>query len=247
MDLEPPSVDDLFALYRLCGGDSERVVELLSRLWSTQPEAIRPTVLAWIGGLPATYKPPSRSRTAPPVLPQWFMSAGQRAAAAARSGRGRMGAAGRGATLALPAGVKPPPLSAPAASGAAASELPRSFDMIALKNAVDKGASKLPQRVDRLALASLPEAATVSIPAAEWMAPRGAARQPPPQPGNGFPARGQVPAAAAPGGVPVGGTFLTGQGGGEDALGAFMYAARMGNQLSLTERASRGMGGRHMR
>ena len=36
--LEPPSVDDLFALYRLCGGDPERVIELLARLWGAQPE-----------------------------------------------------------------------------------------------------------------------------------------------------------------------------------------------------------------
>ena len=34
------SVDDLFALYRLCGGDAERVVELLARLWGASAEAI---------------------------------------------------------------------------------------------------------------------------------------------------------------------------------------------------------------
>ena len=36
--LEPPSVDDLFALYRLCGGEPDRVIELLARLWGAQPE-----------------------------------------------------------------------------------------------------------------------------------------------------------------------------------------------------------------
>ena len=51
------------------------------------------------------------------------------------------------------------------------------------------------------------------------------------------------------GGGGGGNTFLSqavhGGGNGEDALGAFMYAARMGNSIGATSRASRG--GRHMR
>ena len=59
----------------------------------------------------------------------------------------------------------------------------------------------------------------------------------------GFPPR--APGGAI-GGAP--GTFLTnGGGGGEDALGAFMYAARTGGALGVTDRGSRGFGGRHMR
>ena len=45
-------------------------------------------------------------------------------------------------------------------------------------------------------------------------------------------------------------TFLTGGeiGGGEDTLGAFMYAARNSGKLTLTGgNAGRAMGGRHMR
>ena len=63
----PPSVEDLLALYQLCGGSPRTVVEVLARLWRTSPDAIRATVEGWLTHLPPI-KPPSRSQSAPPVL-----------------------------------------------------------------------------------------------------------------------------------------------------------------------------------
>lgn len=254
-DLAPPSVDDLFALYRLCGGDAERVIELLSRLWGAQPNVIAPTVHAWLGQLPASYKPPSRSRSAPPALPSWFLHAG-RAAARAHPGSSL---ARSSTTLALPAAIKPPPLSAPAVAGkGAGGQIGRSFDMMALQQAVERGSSKLPasQRVQSFALPPMPEGAPIEfMSAAAWnVGPPnhgpGHSNARAAQPHGGFPLRAP---AAGPGGGVMGGSmgggaaFLTEQGGGEDALGAFMYAARMGGGLSMSDRVQRGYGGRHMR
>lgn len=71
LPITPPSVEDLFALYRLCGGSESRVVELLAKLWDTQPAAIASVVKGWMSGLPDA-PPPSRRRTAPPELPSWL-------------------------------------------------------------------------------------------------------------------------------------------------------------------------------
>ena len=253
---------------------------------------IAPTVHAWLGQLPATYKPPSRSRTAPPALPSWFLQAGlpqhpPRGGAAAAGGGGAGGGAGgggarAGGTLALPSGVRPPPLSAPAAQGnSGKSHGPRTFDMLALAQAVERGSSKLPAHAARnarpsntLTLPSMPEEAPIDFSAKQWMAAPAPAPRPAGGAWGGAPAHaGAFKAAGAP--APAGGfgggyggggyggggygggggeTFMTsssgsgsGGGGGDDSLGAFMYAARMGNELSVTQRASRSMGGRHMR
>ena len=64
----PPTIEDLVALFRLCGGDKLEIVHLLARLWDASPEEITPTVLSWLMELPP-YLPPSRSATALPVLP----------------------------------------------------------------------------------------------------------------------------------------------------------------------------------
>ena len=264
-DLEPPSVDDLFALYRLCGGDESKVIELLSRMWGTQPEAIAPTVRVWLGGLPAQYKPPSRSRTAPPALPSWFLNVpGLPQLGHANPGLGRSG------PIVLPNGVKPPPVSAPAAQGNKGNkEMGRTFDMLMLQKAVENGNARLPNRKDkpqnRLALQPMPEEGPVSFSAPQWMAPvpqkapsSNASSHNQNQNVNfGFPARppmgGNNGNGGGGGGGGGGNTFLSqavnaqngGGGNGEDALGAFMYAARMGNSIGATSRASRG--GRHMR
>lgn len=219
-------MDDLFALYRLCGGDATRVIELLARLWGAQPQLIAPTVRAWLGNLPAAAPPPSRSRTAPPALPSWFLTAGLRAAAGVGGMAAEVSPASGGAAdvamRALQRGInlstKPPPLSAPAAPGE--TRATRSFDMLALQQAVEQGSSKLPTRSRTLTLQPMPEEGPVSFSAPQWMAP--AAELPP---------AGRVPNA------------LT-----DDALGAFMYSERMGGgRLGITDRSSRSFGGRHMR
>ena len=232
-DLEPPSVDDLFALYRLCGGDESKVIELLSRMWGTQPEAIAPTVRVWLGGLPAQYKPPSRSRTAPPALPSWFLNVpGLPQLGHANPGLGRSG------PIVLPNGVKPPPVSAPAAQGNKGNkEMGRTFDMLMLQKAVENGNARLPNRKDkpqnRLALQPMPEEGPVSFSAPQW--------------------QGKPSLSASLGGGGAAGMLNRGPAGkvpaalGDDALGAFMYASRMGKGIGVTEAVSRGYGGRHMR
>jgi hypothetical protein len=64
----PPSLEDLMALYQLCGGKQQAVVSMLARLWKTTPQAIAPTVESWLVHLPPL-KPPSRTQSAPAVLP----------------------------------------------------------------------------------------------------------------------------------------------------------------------------------
>ena len=254
LQLEAPSVDDLFALYRLCGGDAGRVVELLARMWGTQPEAIAPTVNIWLGSLPVQYKPPSRSHTAPPALPSWFMQAGKQAQQRAAFATGGAIALGKAA-------AKPPPVSAPAVAGKRG--VGTSFDMIAMRKAVEKGQSKLGgARADVLALPSMPEHAPLAMSASQWMMPqpdRGGAPAAANGGGyngagyNGFP--GGKPLLAGPPGarMPMNGggadadVFLTGGPvSQEDELSAFMYQARQGgNALSISSRMTRG--GAHMR
>ena len=64
----PPSIEDLFSLWRLCGGSEAHVVETLARLWGTAPGDIAETVRTWLAPMPPI-KLPSRSHSAPPVLP----------------------------------------------------------------------------------------------------------------------------------------------------------------------------------
>jgi hypothetical protein len=64
----PPSYEDLYALYQLCGGRQAEVVATLARLWGTSARLIEPAVAAWLADLPPIL-PPSRSRSAPAVLP----------------------------------------------------------------------------------------------------------------------------------------------------------------------------------
>ena len=70
----PPSAQDLYELYRLCGGNQQEVMQLLARAWATSVEAIEPTVSAWLEQLP-TPVPPSRSTSAPPIFKP-FMTGG---------------------------------------------------------------------------------------------------------------------------------------------------------------------------
>ena len=63
----PPSAQDLFELYKLCGGNRLEVMQLLARAWGTSPQEIEPTVSAWLDQLPVPL-PPSRSTSAPPQL-----------------------------------------------------------------------------------------------------------------------------------------------------------------------------------
>ena len=64
----PPTLEDLVALYRLCGGDKLEVVYFLANLWRVDPDSIGPTVVSWLADMPPV-ELPSRSRSAPPVLP----------------------------------------------------------------------------------------------------------------------------------------------------------------------------------
>ena len=63
----PPSLEDLTALYQLCGGDEGEVVEFLARVWKTTPLAIATPVRLWLRELPR-FLPPSRSRTSPAAI-----------------------------------------------------------------------------------------------------------------------------------------------------------------------------------
>lgn len=67
--LSKMSYEDLHELFRLCAGNEAEVVQTLARLWQMDPSAIRPLVRSWFSI--ATFPPivpPSRSRSAPPVL-----------------------------------------------------------------------------------------------------------------------------------------------------------------------------------
>ena len=245
---EQPSTEDLFALYRLCGGDSERVVELLARLWGSDPNTIAPTVYAWLGGLPPSYRPPpSRSRTAPPALPSWFTMPRFSAINGVNHMNVRPDVPHAAKPLAgapllgrsLPsAPIKPVPLSAPAVPSAGRKE---SYDMMMLQQAVANGSSKLGMKQSRtLTLQPMPEDAVMTFSAPQWNVPAAAAAP------GAAPGRGMAPAAARgtpPGRVP--------DGMGEDALGAFMYESRMGKGIAVAQRSGgvRGgsYGGRHMR
>lgn len=67
----PPSAGDLFALYRLHGGDRTRIVYFLAAQWGADPVVIAPTVHSWLNQLPPLelLPLPSRSRTSPSMLP----------------------------------------------------------------------------------------------------------------------------------------------------------------------------------
>ena len=64
--IHAPSPEDLFGLLKLCGSE-DGVIAYLARLWSMSTTAIGPTVRGWIKALPDV-PPPSRQRSAPPVI-----------------------------------------------------------------------------------------------------------------------------------------------------------------------------------
>ncbi len=110
-----PPAEDLFALYRLCGGDEVKVIDLLAQLWGTAAVSIAPMVRQWLQNMPKLV-PPSRSRTAPPMLefaPFWAD------AAAARAGGGRrISPVPPKLAAMVPLGLhKAPPMSAPGGDG----------------------------------------------------------------------------------------------------------------------------------
>ena len=61
-----PSPEDLFGLLKLCGSE-DGVIAYLAKHWSMSTTAIGPTVRGWIKALPDV-PPPSRQRSAPPVI-----------------------------------------------------------------------------------------------------------------------------------------------------------------------------------
>lgn len=61
-----PTVEDLYGLRKLCG-DDDATVSYLSRLYNLPRDAIAPTVKSWLAELPHM-PPPSRQRSAPPVV-----------------------------------------------------------------------------------------------------------------------------------------------------------------------------------
>jgi hypothetical protein len=64
----PPSMDDLMAVFELCGSRLA-VVEFLANMWKVKESDIAATVYSWLVKLPSA-PPPSRSRSAPPTLPR---------------------------------------------------------------------------------------------------------------------------------------------------------------------------------
>ena len=63
----PIEDEDLFALYRLHGGDINSIVQFLARQWGTSPRAIAPMVYSWLAHMPPRelLPLPSRSRSSP--------------------------------------------------------------------------------------------------------------------------------------------------------------------------------------
>jgi hypothetical protein len=63
----PIEDEDLFALYRLHGGDINSIVQFLARQWGTNPRAIAPMVYSWLAHMPPRelLPLPSRSRSSP--------------------------------------------------------------------------------------------------------------------------------------------------------------------------------------
>jgi len=246
-------MEDLFALYRLCGGDAERVVELLARLWGADPNAVAPTVHAWLGGLPTSYRPPpSRMRTAPPALPSWFTMPRFSKTNGVSHDHVRPNAPNAMKPLAgapllgrppNSAPVRPVPLSAPVNPQQGRQQ---TFDMMMLQQAVENGSTKLGARNPNnrvLQLGSMPEDQPVSFSAPQW---------------HGKPSL-SASLGGADGGAPNNAAAMLNRGPagkvpaalGDDALGAFMYASRMGKAIGVAERSGgiRGgsYGGRHMR
>ena len=148
---EPPSIDDLFALYRLCGGNESRCIDLLARLWDAPRDAIAPTVRQWLSGLPSV-APPSRSRSAPPMLPAWL------AGADAVLASGKLGPIPTAAAPIAVAPCRPPPISAPARPNVLDRKGPNtaSKDVLALHRAVQQHAAKLGNTHARQVLALQP-------------------------------------------------------------------------------------------
>jgi len=60
----PPTFEDLYALYSLCGGNPLEVVHLLAKMWGMSREEIRPTVLQWLHDMPPL-ELPARTLSAP--------------------------------------------------------------------------------------------------------------------------------------------------------------------------------------
>jgi hypothetical protein len=153
MRVETPSMEDLFSLYKLCGGNTERCIELLARLWDADAERIAPVVRGWLIRLPEV-PVPSRISSAPATLPS-ELSSKLRSFAGVAAGTGPIRQQGAGAPSVGPlllGGKKPPPVSAPAHPGLQPS---RSFDMRALQQAVVRGSAKLGRQT--LTLPSVPE------------------------------------------------------------------------------------------
>jgi hypothetical protein len=61
-----PQAEDLIGLYQLCGSEVG-VIAYLANLYGVSADVIAPTVRNWLADLPAL-PPPSRQRSAPPIL-----------------------------------------------------------------------------------------------------------------------------------------------------------------------------------
>lgn len=90
-EIHAPTPEDLFGLLKLCGS-GDKVIAYLANLWEISPVTIGPTVKGWLNNLPEV-PPPSRQRSAPPLLNPAEAALRARLAAAnvSHRQRGKMG------------------------------------------------------------------------------------------------------------------------------------------------------------
>lgn len=150
-----PPAEDLQGLYALCGGSEEALITHLAKVHGVPPQDLAPTVLSWLAERPEI-PPPSRQRSAPPVL------------AAVDNKGGRAPSILRGV-----ARTRPPPQSAAADIGRSSLD----SELAAAMRAVDTRLNKAPARHKDWSSVPLPgdvtglqkSASQVSLDSSSWL------------------------------------------------------------------------------
>ena len=122
--LPKPPAEDLQGLYALCGGSEDALINHLAKVHGLPPQDLAPTILLWLADTPEI-PPPSRQRSAPPVL------------AVTGSAGGRAASILRGVPRA-----RPPPQSAAGDIGRSSSD----SELAAAMRAVDTRLNRTPAR-----------------------------------------------------------------------------------------------------
>lgn len=102
----PPSHEDVYALWRLAGGDAGQVAEMLARLYQASVEQVTPGVHDWVRDNRPSLIPASRTQSEPPARSGSWLGPSE-------AGRRRLTSSGMLEGAPPSRRHEPPPLSAP--------------------------------------------------------------------------------------------------------------------------------------